>query len=175
MTEQNIEFIKSFNTDGGIDFTYSEPRGDGVHYKVDGIVPLGIVKRGEEAILKYASRKVKEAKKKWRKHEAIEDNLRKNHIPIQTKYKDRTLLEGRIVEATSRFIRVELDKPLQGGESHINFGMASAMAGHYVFGEGHKISPEGYDAAYKALCWAYQDVLDKPRKDLVERLNQRNS
>lgn len=164
-----LEFIEDF---GNIEFTYEEPiDGSSSHY-VSEIIPERIVKQGERAIKKYVKNKIREAKKEWRKWESFEDDIKKNHIPIQTKYGDGTTLEGRIVEATSRYIKVRLDKPLKGS-SMIHFGFASAMAGHYVFAEGYKISQEGYNAAKRALGWAYSDAKNKPKKDLVNRLNNK--
>ncbi|MEK6835748.1 MAG: hypothetical protein AABX55_01880, partial [Nanoarchaeota archaeon] len=77
----------------------------------------------------------------------------------------------KIVEATNRYMRVELDKPLKG-QNEINFGFASAMSDHFVFTADHEISQAGYDAACRALRWAYERALHKPEKDLVEHLNQ---
>jgi len=77
-----------------------------------------------------------------------------------------------IVEATGRYIGVELDAPLKG-KSGINYGFASAMAGHYVFNEDYTLSKDGLEAARRALCWAYERVLHKPEEDLVKRLNKK--
>lgn len=156
---------------GQIGFSFEKPCRHGGYYSIRKTIPTGIVKQGKKAILYYALQKVEEAEMQWRNAEFIENDIRKKHIYIQAMYKDGASLEGRIVEATNRFIRVELDRPLKG-ESSINFGFASAMAGHYVFTAGHKISSEGYDGARTALCWAYEAALHKPQKDLVKILNQ---
>jgi len=156
---------------GQIGFSFEKPCRHSGRYSIRKIIPTGIVKQGKKAILDYALQNVDEAEMQWKKQESIENDIRKKHIPIQAAYTDGTSLEGRIVEATNRFIRVELDRPLKG-ESSINFGFASAMAGHYVFAAKHKISPAGYDGARTALCWAYEAALHKPQKDLVKILNQ---
>lgn len=155
---------------GTIEFHYAERSRDGGYYHISEEIPKYIVKRGEMAVLEYAKKEISKVQKKWRKKEAIEDNIRKNHIPIQTECRG-IRLEGRIIEATSRGISVELDKPLKG-QSDINFELASAMAGHYVFTKDHNISEHGYDGARRALCWAYEKALHKPEKDLVKRLNK---
>ncbi len=148
---------------GKIEFVYTE-RVDGSSYRrIDGKIPERTVKLGEKAIREYALRKINQAKEKWKKFDALEEDIRKNHIPIKTKYEDGTLLEGRTVEATNRLIRVELDNPLKG-EGSMNFRYASAMSGHFVFGEEYNISKHGYDGAYRALCGAYKDALHKPAK-----------
>ncbi len=168
---KDLEFIE---LDGKIEFFYEKPVGGGIFYKVNGTVPKKVVEQGEEAVLKYALHKIEDAEKVWKKFEAVKDDIRKNHVPIQTKYEDGTQLEGRIVEATSRYIGVELDKPLKG-RSGINFGFASAMSGHYVFAENYTLSQYGLNGAHRALCWAYRDALHKPEIDLVERLNKKNN
>ncbi len=156
---------------GRIEFSYTEPIDDRSHHQIDGKIPPSIVQLGKTAIRAYAEKKVEQAQKGWQRAEKIEKDIRTNYIPIRTDYDDGTSLEGRIVEATSRLIRVELDSPVVGKGS-INFGFASAMAGHYVFGKGHKISEHGYEAAYRALRSAYKDSLHKPTKDLVRQLNK---
>jgi len=47
--------------------------------------------------------------------------------------------------------------------------------GRYVSNSDHEISKYGYEAAYRALEWAYNDALHKPEKDLVESLNEYKS
>ena len=54
---------------------------------------------------------INKAQKEWKKHEAIEEKIRKKNIPIKTQYDDGTLLEGRIIEATDGYIKVRLEKP----------------------------------------------------------------
>lgn len=164
--------LRFIETSRIIKFFYKKPCRDGGHYYVIETIPERIVKQGENAILEYASNKIKKAENVWKKRKSIEDDIRKNHIPIRTKYKDGTSLEGRIIEATSRYIRVKLDKPFKGHRG-INFGFGSAVAGHYVFTDDHEISQHGYDAAYRALCWAYENALHKPKKELVDCLNKK--
>ena len=168
--KEDIKFEEEL---GNIVFHYSRPSGDGGTYILDEKIPESIAKQGEEIILEYASQIVDKYKKKWKRCEDKEKNIRKNHIPITTKY-GKVQLEGRIVEATSKYIGVELDKPLKG-KSGINFGYASAIAGHHVFTENHEISQCGYDSAKRALCWAHDKAINKPKKDLAERLNQKLS
>ena len=88
--------------------------------------------------------------------------MKKPEIKIETTYKG-IKLKGRIVSATARCISVILDKPYKG-KSDINFGYASAMAGHYVF-EKNDISKAGMDGAKEALGWAY----DKEETKRVEK------
>lgn len=158
---------------GKIEFLYTTKVDKRNYDHVSGEIPERVVKRGKEAIRNYAQKKVDQFKKKWKRANKIEEDIRKNHIPIQTNYKNETFLEGRIVEATDKFIRVELDGPLQG-QGSINFGFASAIVGRYVFDENHKISHHGYDAAYRALRSAYEDAIHKPQKELVRKLNSCN-
>ena len=156
--KKEIEFKEYL---GEIRFTYDNLRGK---------IPKEIVKNGEQAIRDYVYSKVEKADKAWKKAKSVEEKIRKNHIQIKTKCKDGTTLEGRIVEATSRCIKVELDKPVKG-ESNINFGFASAVVGHYVFEGNHELSHHAYEAAYTALHWAYEKTLNQPVRDLVKILN----
>jgi len=165
------EGLRFKEEDRNIESTCREKGRDGGLHRLDEKIPAKIVKQGQKAILEYANSEISEAKEKWRRGEAIEDDIRKNHIPLKTEYKDGTPLEGRIVEATNSFIRVELDKPSKG-HSMINFGHASAMKGKYIFERDYRISQYGYDGAREALRRAYQDALHKPEKELVESLNE---
>lgn len=172
----NLRFEESFNfISGSIGFTYTRSVGSlpgkNKRYETRGAIPNNIVKKGKKAILNYALQKIDEYEKRLDEMSAVEENIRKNHIPIKTEYKS-VKLEGRIVEATSRFIRVELDKPLKGS-SIINYGYGAAVMGYSVFDEKHKISEEGFDSACRALCWAYMDSLHKPQKGLVKGLNEK--
>ena len=154
-------------------FYYSEPaREENAYYNTDGIIPQRILDKGEDAIFNYILKKIKKAKKGWQKGESIEDKIKEEHIPISTEYKDGTILEGRIIEATSRCIQVELDNPLKG-KSCINYGFASAMARHYVFTEEHEISKNGNESAKRALCWAYEDAIKADKKDLIKKINNK--
>ncbi len=83
----------------------------------------------------------------------------KPEIKIKTEYKGITL-KGRIVNAESGYISVVLDKPCKG-KSNINFGYASAMAGHYVFDKKGNISKAGMNGAEEALGWAYDKAESK--------------
>ncbi|AJF62258.1 MAG: hypothetical protein QT11_C0001G0100 [archaeon GW2011_AR20] len=170
LPEEGLRFREHF---GKVEFTYAEKVEEGCYHEIHEVVPTHISKLGEEKILNYVHQKIEEHKREWKKYEEIEENIRKNHIPIKTKYKGISL-EGRIIEATSLCIKVELDKPLRG-HSHINFGYASAVMGRYVSNSDHEISKYGYEAAYRALEWAYNDALHKPEKDLVESLNEYKS
>lgn len=166
---KGLEFKHNF---GNVEFKYKEPSRDGGGYhEISDEIPQDVVEKGQEAIIDYAKNEVHQAKKKWEKAYSVRDEIRKNHIHIKTEYEDGTSLEGRIVEATGRIVRVELDKPIKG-ESSINFGFASGMAGQYVFTEEHEISKHGYDAAYRALRTAYKNTLNKPTQDLVDNLNE---
>jgi len=158
---------------GKIVFHYSRPSGEGGTYILDETIPESIVKQGEKEVLEYASQIVDKYKKKWKRREDKEKSIRKNHVPIQINYRGVSI-KGRIVVATSRYIGVELDKPLKG-KSGMNFGYGSAIAGHHVFTDNHEISQCGYDSAKRALCWAYDEAINKPKKDLAERLNKKLS
>ena len=167
LPKEGLNFREDF---GKIKFTYAEKVEEGCYREIHEVVPSDVVKSGKQSILDYANQKIEGHKAKWKRQDEIEESIRKNHIPIKTRYKGMHL-EGRIVEAVSRYIRVELDKPLQE-KSIINFGFGSAMIGHYVFTEKHEISEAGYDGACRALGWAYEDALHKPEKDLAESLNR---
>ena len=153
-------------------FIYEAPCEDGGKYSLREVIPKKILDKGERAVMEYAVQKLKETKKKWKEFEDVKDAIRKNPISVQTKYKNNILLKGRIVEATTTYVGVELDKPLRG-EWGISFGYASAMAGHYVFTKNNKLSKHAYNAAYNCLCNAYRDNLRKPEKDLMSRLNKK--
>ena len=115
------------------------------------------------------SEKINDLEERIKKSDEIEENIRKNHISIKAKY-EGIQLQGRIVEATSRSIRVKLDRPLRG-QSSINYGYGSA--GQHVFTKDHNISENGYDSARRALCWAYEDALHAPQRKIVNRLNSK--
>lgn len=155
---------------GKVEFNYREPNEHGGTYLIDGEIPKEIIEQGKEAILKYAQTEINKSKEIIRRNKSIEDEIRKNHIDIKTKYGDVTL-EGRIVEATSREISVKLDKPVEGKKT-INYGWAAAMAGKRVFTKKHNISENGYDTARRAMKEIYEDFLNKPRRDLVDSLNE---
>ena len=145
--EGNLKFDED---SGNIVFHYSRHSKNRGTCCLDETVPSSIAKKGEKEIFSYAYGKIKELERKIKRIDRIEENIRKNHIPIKTKYKN-ILLEGRIVEATSHYIGVELDKPLKG-VSCMNYGFASALAGHHVFTKDHKISEGGFNSACTALC-----------------------
>lgn len=138
-------------------------------------VPPEIVQKGDEAVWEYARAEVGKAWAERKKKLAIEEGIRKNPIPIQAKYTDGTVLEGRIIEATHTHIKVRLDKPLEG-EGSVNYNsLACAQSGSHVFTERGEISSSGYEGANQALHQAYKHALKKPTKDLVDRLNKRNT
>jgi len=168
--KRNLKFDED---SGNIVFHYSRSSKNKGTCCLDETVPSSIAKKGEKEIFSYAYGKIKELERKIKRIDRIEENIRKNHIPIKTKYQN-ILLEGRIVEATSCYIGVELDKPLKGA-SCMNYGFASALAGHHVFTKDHKISEGGFDSACTALCWAYEDALHKPQKELAKNLNEKLS
>lgn len=165
---ESLTFGNDF--DKNLKFSYENKINEHHSYAVNEVVPKQIIQKGEKSILQYVSKKIKEARKELEKISFIEDNIRKNPIPIQTNYKDGTSLEGRIVEATSENITVKLDKP-EGGQRSIHYGMASCIAKKYIFTEDYKISAEGYHSAHRALCLAYEDRLQKPQENLINKLN----
>jgi len=156
---------------GDIVFNYIRPSGKGGRgtYYLNETVPVNIVKKGDKKIFKYVSEKINDLEERIKKSDEIEENIRKNHISIKAKY-EGIQLQGRIVEATSRSIRVKLDRPLRG-QSSINYGYGSA--GQHVFTKDHNISENGYDSARRALCWAYEDALHAPQRKIVNRLNSK--
>ena len=84
---------------------------------------------------------------------------KKTDIKIETTYKG-IKLKGRIINATSTCIDVELDKPCKG-KSPIYFGYASAMGGEYVFDDKKQISKAGMEGAITALSWCYDNAETK--------------
>ena len=170
--KKELEGIRFIDFLGEPSFIYEEFCEDGSKYVLRETIPKKVLHKGEQAVMKYAVQKLREAKKKWNEFEDAKDTIRKNPILVRTEYADGTLLEGRIIEATSRYVKVELDKPLKG-ERNMNFGYASAMVGQYVFAKGNKLSKHAYDVAYECLCNAYEEALRKPEKDLMNRLNRK--
>jgi hypothetical protein len=158
------------NYNGKIGFRYEQRcKGDGTAILHED-VPASIVEQGDTAIKQYAIERINDLKRRIARADAIEADIEKHHIPIRTVYEGMSL-EGRIVRATARGITVELDTPLKG-KSDINFGYASAISGHYVFTKEHALSPEGIEAAERALGRAYEKALHAPEQRLVDRLNK---
>ena len=172
MYKDNIEFRED---SGKVEFIYREPSENEGHHKIRKIIrkiiPSVIVQKGEEDIIKYALSKINESRKEWKKIENIRNSIKKNYIFLETQYGGGPFLEGRIVDIASNVIKVELDKPLRG-KGEIFFGISYAWAGLRLFNDDHQISEGGYKAARRALCWAYENALHKPEKDLVQRLNK---
>ncbi len=163
--KEGVEFREFL---GEISFSYIERPDDETYHEIRETIPENIVKQGEKAIKEYANKKIERAKNKWKKQEAP------RNILISSMAEDGTHLEGRIVKATGSYIYVELDKPVKG-KSDMHFSGYAHMAGHHVFegGDGYKISKEGYEGAQQALCNAYREVKNKPKRNLVERLNKK--
>ena len=173
MAKRNIEERLAFKEDGGhIDFMYTQRLGDNAYHQTSGTIPHNIIKQGEDAIMAYATQTVEEAKAELKSVQEKRENMLKYALPLKTLYAYGTPLIGRIVEATNRYILVELDDPVKGSSS-INFGFASAIRGKHIFAAEDRLSAEGYEAACRALGWAYENAIHKPLSDLVGRLNHR--
>lgn len=160
---------------GEIMFSYMQHhKSNESYHQIKEAVPGNISEQGEKAIKEYVNKKVEEAKKEWEKQEAMENR----NIPIQARTEEGTFLEGRIIKATASDIYVELDKPVKG-KSDMHFSVYAHMAGHHVFvgrgdgSDGYEISERGYEGARQALRNAYRKIKNKPREDLVERLNKK--
>jgi len=157
---------------GNILFRYHRMLDGSGYVSFSGEIPEEIIAQGDEAVRDYAQGKVDEFEGNLSKLEKFQEDIRKNPLPVETRYDDGTLLRGKIIEADTKFIRTKMDSPVVG-ENEINFGMASAMAKHHVFDGFDKISEHGYNAAHRCLRELYEDlVVNKKERDLVDRLNE---
>lgn len=145
----------------------------------EGFVPKEIVKKGKQAARVYAEanvrRQIAEGKEKT---DAIIAFRRNPNVAISIRRKG-VVVEGRIVFATPRRIDVELVSPPEfKGRGEINFGFASAIAGHRVFNDDDPLafSKSGLEGARTALGWTYDR--QKYRRDhakviaLAKQLNR---
>lgn len=161
--------INFYESEGALWLSCSERRRDGGYNKSHGVVPQEVIAAGQSAVREYASREIEKLRAGIKHREDAEDEIKRNPIPISVKYKG-TVLEGRVIGATARYIDVELLRPVKG-RGGMNFGFASGIAGHHVFGSDDQISEHGYNAARTALQRAYERALNKPVSDLAEELN----
>ena len=121
------------------------------------------VKEKVESYLKERFEKINEQKK-------FEQNP---DFSVEIKYKN-ILLKGKIIRASIRGLNVRLEEPFQEekGERNINYGWASAMAGHYVFSSHCQFSENAIESAKDLLKMIYKEIIDK--KELEKRLNGKN-
>lgn len=175
--------IQYFEKDGDLWFSYEEKVRvpTKLHAAVEqvfessGKIPKKIQKRGEEAIKKYAARRVKEGIKKQKAEakewEAFERNP---DFPVSVEYEDR-ILKGRIISAEDYTLVVRLEEPYQG-EASVSYGWASAMSGKYIFAGRQRFSEDAIDSAQKLLIDIYKKEQyyeeHKEIVDLAERLNK---
>lgn len=81
---------------------------------------------------------------------------------------EKIKLSGRIIRASARGFTVRLEKPFLG-ERNINYGFASAMAGHHVFSDHCQFSEDAIDTAKSLLLLIYKDIIRE--MELKKRLN----
>lgn len=174
------DLIKYSEKDGRVLFSYSESfwfrRGSCKMFELKGTVPKKVADKGIEAIREYVEKKVEknigEQKIKFEARRKYEENP---EFLLSTKYKGQEL-RGRIVRADSRYMLVRLESPLVG-EKFINYGMASAMGGYFVFDKDGKFTENAVDSAQGLLVDIYKEEKHKQDHketiDLVDDLNKR--
>ena len=134
---------------------------------ITGIVPAEVCKKGLSAVRSYAELAIEEEIKRKRPETEASIAFMKNPGVYISCFHGGVILEGRVIFATSRFIRVRLESPTSfRGEDVINFGFASAMAGHFIFDKDSDhlvLSQAAIEAAQRVLTWIYNKK--KHRKD----------
>lgn len=142
----------------------------------EGEIPSEIVKKGESAIQKYVEEAVTAFEARSKRFREFGNNL---NMPVSVRHRGIPL-KGKIVYADSKYIGVRLEKPKKyAGESGMNFGWASAVAGHYVFqsGDEPKLSRSAIEGAQTVLTWIYDEKKNKEDNksviDLALKLNER--
>ena len=127
--------------------------------------------KGRENIDLYVKEKVESYLKE--RLEKINEQRKFEQSPdfsVEVKYKN-ILLRGKIIRASCRGLTVRLEEPFpeEKGERNINYGWASAMAGHYVF-KGHcQFSEDAIETAKNLLKLIYKEIIEK--RKLEKRLN----
>lgn len=145
-------------------------------YKARGVIPQEIIEKGEITIREFAKSEVDEKINSQKEFNNQIDEHRKNlSFPIELQYEE-ILLRGRIKSLDGTVLTAELLEPYQG-ESHLQFGFASAMSGHYIFGrDGLNFSDYAIKRAEGLLVGVYHKEKEKAENpwigDLVERLNK---
>lgn len=135
LMEKKINYIEK---NGQIYFayltTFGNAKREGAHrFELKGRVPKNIKKQGKEIIKSYVREQIKNYLTAEVSQQKKDENFQKNpDFPISTKY-DGQKLEGKIILAKVRYFRVRLETPLQGEMNSLNYGFASAMAGHHIF------------------------------------------
>ncbi len=144
---------------------------------IEGGVPDNIAKKGKAAIKKYVEKSITAILKKDERFRVFGNNL---NVPISVQH-NGVLLKGKITYAGARTIDVCLEKPKKyAGESWINFGFASAVAGRYVFeaGDEPKLSRAAIEGAKEVLKRIYNEKKNQEDNkeiiDLAEKLNKKS-
>ena len=159
--------------DGKVRFKYGESEYD--LNNIEGDVPPKICRLGEKTIAKYVKKEIVKIETVCKKFEEFGKNL---NVPVSVKHKG-VLLEGKIIGTDGEFLTVRLESPKKyHGERSINFGGASAMAGHDIFEDGDKpkLSRYAIEAAQKILRWIYDDKKhEEKHKDTIEFVKKLNN
>jgi len=137
---------------------HEEDTGTMTVFVAEGFVPKEIVKKGKQEARAYAEadveRQIAEGKERF---DAIIAFRRNPDVTVSIRRKG-IVIEGKIVFVNPGRIDVELVSPPEfKGRGDINFGYASAIAGHRVFDDENPLafSKCGLDAARTALGWTY--------------------
>jgi|GEM_PF-7026073 len=166
----DLTFKSHWWEDGEISFTYMGPSKNGGEYYISKTIPKEIVSKGIKKIENYVDKEIEKLNKEIEVGEEKYERIKKARISINAHYKGQ-FLKGIIKSATDRYIEVELERPVKGS-SNINYGFASAMAGHYVF-SGNELSENAIESAKRALCWAYDQAIHKKEKNIADKLNKK--
>jgi hypothetical protein len=122
-------------------------------YSAKGVVPSSVIKKGASAVRSYAEEQAQLQVSKAKEHHSKLDKFLKNpNFPIEAEY-DGLTLKGKIDSASERFLHVVLEEPYHG-DVGVNFGYASAVAGHFIL-EGENFSNYALRTARKLLVDIY--------------------
>jgi hypothetical protein len=157
-TEQEDGKVYFYEQNDALWWSYRETKylksGEEQVYKAKGKVPKKLINQGQAAIRQYAKQRAYLAIQRAKERRTDLDNfLSAPNFPVQFTYKG-VVLKGKIDFASHRYIHVVLESPLKG-ESGINFGLASAFAGHFVI-ENDTFSNAAIEAAQRLLVQIYR-------------------
>lgn len=176
--------IKYFEEDGELRFSYEEKVSIPTkahaavcrEYKSSGRIPKKIQEQGEQAIKKYAERKVKADVRKQKVKDKKRDQFAKNpNFPVSVEYNGE-ILKGKIISADDSTLRVRLEEPYQG-EDYVIYGFISAMSGRHIFDKLGNFSGEAIATAQRLLIGIYKEKKHyeehKEVIDLAKRLTDK--
>lgn len=177
--DKKIEFHEE---DGKLWFSYSETevlqshphRSAYKYYQTEGIIPPKVIRQGLQAISDYATARVhKDITTQKARYQKIQHFLENPDFPLETNY-GRTKLKGRIVSAVNNSLVVELTDPYHGRKI-VNYGFASAMAGHHILDKGGTFSDNAVETAKRLLVTIYRTMrYNEQHSDLIQLAAQLN-